>query len=84
MYGLWGAPRTHGELLGLGIEVAQSTVAKYMIKHPRATMPMASLPPICLSCPQSIHPAHLSNQIADLPGIGGRPPLDPDFHAKRP
>src|SRR5260370_36842198 len=27
---LWGAPRIHGELLTLGIEVAQSTVAKYM------------------------------------------------------
>jgi transposase InsO family protein len=27
---LWGAPRIHGELLMLGIEVAQSTVAKYM------------------------------------------------------
>src|SRR6266852_6220335 len=27
---LWGAPRIHGELLKLGIEVAQSTVAKYM------------------------------------------------------
>jgi hypothetical protein len=25
---LWGAPRLHGELLKLGIEVAQSTVAK--------------------------------------------------------
>jgi transposase InsO family protein len=32
--GLWGAPRIHGELLKLGIEVAQSTVAKYMIKRP--------------------------------------------------
>jgi hypothetical protein len=30
---LWGAPRIHGELLKLGIEVAQSTVAKYMAKH---------------------------------------------------
>jgi hypothetical protein len=29
---LWGAPRIHGELLKLGIEVAQSTVAKYMAK----------------------------------------------------
>jgi transposase InsO family protein len=29
---LWGAPRIHGELLNLGIEVAQSTVAKYMAK----------------------------------------------------
>jgi hypothetical protein len=27
---LWGAPRIHGELLKLGIEVTQSTVAKYM------------------------------------------------------
>ena len=26
---LWGAPRIHGELLMLGIEVAQSTVAKH-------------------------------------------------------
>jgi hypothetical protein len=27
---LWGAPRIHGELLKLGFEVAQSTVARYM------------------------------------------------------
>src|SRR5580692_4325102 len=27
---LWGAPRIHGELLKLGIAVAQSTVAKYL------------------------------------------------------
>ena len=27
---LWGAPRIHGELLMLGLEVAQSTVARYM------------------------------------------------------
>jgi hypothetical protein len=26
---LWGAPRIHGELLKLGFEVAQSSVAKY-------------------------------------------------------
>src|SRR5229473_3367151 len=30
---LWGAPRIHGELLKLGFEVAQSSVAKYMVKH---------------------------------------------------
>jgi transposase InsO family protein len=30
---LWGAPRIHGELLKLGFEVAQSSVAKYMIKR---------------------------------------------------
>src|SRR6478672_2495587 len=30
---LWGAPRIHGELLKLGFEFAQSSVAKYMVKH---------------------------------------------------
>jgi len=31
---LWGAPRIHGELLKLGIELSQATVAKY-IERPR-------------------------------------------------
>jgi hypothetical protein len=30
---LWGAPRVHGELLKLGFEIAQSSVAKYMVKR---------------------------------------------------
>jgi hypothetical protein len=30
---LWRAPRIHGELLKLGFEVAQSSVAKYMVKR---------------------------------------------------
>jgi transposase InsO family protein len=32
---LWGAPRIHGELLKLGIDVAESTVAKYMARGGR-------------------------------------------------
>src|ERR1022692_1678538 len=32
---LWGAPHIHGELLKLGFEVAQSTVARYMCRHLR-------------------------------------------------
>ena len=32
---LWGAPRIHGELLKLGINVCQATVAKYMVRHRR-------------------------------------------------
>jgi transposase InsO family protein len=32
---LWGAPRIHGELLKLGLDVAQTTVAKYMVRHRR-------------------------------------------------
>src|SRR5215813_1397591 len=30
---LWGAPRIHGELRKLGFEIAQSSVAKYMVKR---------------------------------------------------
>src|SRR3981189_959875 len=30
---IWGAPRIHGELLKLGFNVAQSSVAKYMVKR---------------------------------------------------
>jgi len=31
---LWGAPRIHGELQKLGITVSESSVAKYMRRHP--------------------------------------------------
>jgi hypothetical protein len=30
---LWSAPRIHGELLKLGIEVSQATVSKCMVRH---------------------------------------------------
>jgi len=32
---LWGAPRVHGELRMLGIEVSQTAVAKYMVRYRR-------------------------------------------------
>ena len=32
---LWGAPHIHGELLKLGFDVAESTVARYMCRHSR-------------------------------------------------
>jgi hypothetical protein len=32
---LWGAPRIHGELLKLGVDVGQTTVAKYMASRGR-------------------------------------------------
>src|SRR6266481_3094095 len=38
---LWGAPRIHGELLKLGFEVGQSSVAKYMVKR---------YGPVCTEC----------------------------------
>ena len=30
---LWGAPRIHGELLKLGIDIGQTSVGKYMVHH---------------------------------------------------
>src|SRR5690348_2792709 len=35
----WGAPRIHGELLKLGIQVSQATVAKYMVRHRKPPSP---------------------------------------------
>ncbi len=32
---LWGAPRIHGELLKLGIDVSQATVTRYIVRHPK-------------------------------------------------
>ena len=29
----WGAPRIHGELLKLGLDLSEATVAKYMVHH---------------------------------------------------
>jgi putative transposase len=36
---LWGAPRIHGELLKLGIEVSQATVGRYLPWRPKALSP---------------------------------------------
>jgi len=32
---IWGAPRLHGELLKLGIEISQASVSRCMARHPR-------------------------------------------------
>src|SRR5262249_18608106 len=29
----WGAPRIHGELLKLGIDIGETSVSKYMVRH---------------------------------------------------
>jgi hypothetical protein len=60
---LWGAPRIHGELLKLGIDIGQTSVAKYMVRrraprpraggHSFAITLMGSLRWICSSCRQS-------------------------------
>ena len=58
---LWGAPRIHGELLKLGIEVAQATVGKQPQKS-RASPLLASSH--CCKCPR---PAPISRM--DKPGV---------------
>jgi hypothetical protein len=60
---LWGAPRIHGELLKLGVEIGQVSVAKYMARRRAllrrdgrrsfATMRMALSQWISSSCRQS-------------------------------
>jgi putative transposase len=32
---LWGAPRIHGELLKLGIDIGETSVSKYIVRHRR-------------------------------------------------
>jgi hypothetical protein len=75
---LWGAPRIHGELLKLGFEVAQSSVAKYMVKRrgrsardgrPSCVITRRTLPPwICsLSQPSASNCFMASSLYAALP-----------------
>jgi len=49
---LWGAPRIHGELLKVGIDVSESTVAKYMVRIRKP--------------PSSTWRAFLDNHVRDL------------------
>jgi len=51
---LWGAPRIHGELLKLGFEIAQSSVAKYMVK--RRGPPSRDGGPSCITTRQTLPP----------------------------
>ena len=36
---LWGAPRIHGELQKLGVEISQAAVSKYVVRHRRPPSP---------------------------------------------
>ena len=44
---LWGAPRIHGELQKLGLEISQATVSKYLVR--RRTAAVADLAHLILS-----------------------------------
>jgi hypothetical protein len=51
----WGAPRIHGELQMLGVQLSESTVAKYMIRHPKP--------------PSQTWKTFLANHTADLVSV---------------
>jgi putative transposase len=36
---LWGAPRIHGELLKLGVDISQATVGRYLPRRPKTPSP---------------------------------------------
>ena len=42
---LWGAPRIHGELLKLGIDVSQATVGRYLPWRPQGPLSNLALVP---------------------------------------
>jgi len=52
---LWGAPRIHGELLKLGLDVSQRTVARLMPRHPKP--------------PSQTWRTFLQNHVADLVSV---------------
>ena len=58
---LWGAPRIHGELLKLGIAVAQSTVARYL---PRPRKPKDTPEHRAVEQPEQGH-------VLSIPQVGG-------------
>jgi hypothetical protein len=73
----WGAPRIHGELLKLGFEVAQSSVAKYMVR--RRGPPDQGW----LTFPRN-HAADIAAMdFCVVPTIGFRPPLCIRRHSDR-
>jgi len=52
---MWGAPRIHGELLKLGIQISEATVSKYM---PRRRKP-----------PSQTWRSFLENHVSDLVSV---------------
>jgi hypothetical protein len=53
----WGAPRIHGELLKLGLDICETTVAKYM---ERPSQPSIEDQTVCL------HSPHLASAVSSF------------------
>jgi hypothetical protein len=72
---LWGAPPIHGELLKLGIDVGQTTVAKYMAKRRRPPSQgwktflrnhAEGISSIDASTPRTVHRANCRNALSRM------------------
>jgi hypothetical protein len=68
---LWGAPRIHGELLKLGIEIGQTTVAKCMARRRRLPSHAAQSPAehaLADLAMQAQHPLDCGGDLVDVLG----------------
>jgi hypothetical protein len=65
----WGAPRIHGELLKLGIDIGESSVSKYMVRGPsrrlRPGAPFWKITPTSWSPSTSLLSPHCCRNGAD-------------------
>jgi hypothetical protein len=66
---LWGAPRIHGELLKLGFEVAQSTVAKYMASERDRQLRDGAL--FCVTTRQTIGGSSSGSMLQQIRRLNG-------------
>ena len=63
---LWGAPRIHGELLKLGIEIGETSVGKYGARPEATVTDLADFPG---ESPEDNGP--ISSQLIPLKSTGG-------------
>jgi hypothetical protein len=75
----WGAPRIHGELLKLGVEVAQSSVAKYTVK--RRGRQVKDGAPFCVTTRQTSPPVPGVMVVTEFEATGMR---GPNFNSEQP
>jgi len=85
---LWGAPRIHGELLKLGIDVGETSVSKYMVHRrnpPSQTWrDLPGKPREDHGFYRLLHGAdHSLSGVVRVPGAGSRPPADRAFQRHR-
>ncbi|MCU1293212.1 MAG: Integrase, catalytic region [Bryobacterales bacterium] len=72
----WGAPRTHGELLKLGIDIGETSVSKYLVRSRKPPSDLANLPGKPSPeprVPRLLHRAdHPVSDVVRVPDAGAR------------